>query len=208
MPKQMFFNIKEEKRANFLRVAISEFSNKPFEQVSVNSIVKKANISRGSFYTYFDDLEALFTYIFRDVRDQRFEYAKKLLMQCNGDYFSFIRNLFVYDFDNYSESGKYSLFKNYIHYIQSYKKGSLKDSIFIESISIFTKEKDFMSIFSIDDLTISQDEFIDLVEIIVILMINTFLKAENENLSKEETIRLFNKRISYIEFGIRKGKNS
>ncbi len=207
MPKQMFYNISEEKRKNFIEVAISEFTHKPFDKVSVNSIVKKAGISRGSFYTYFDDLEALFNFIFRDVRDQRLEYAKKLLMEYNGDYFTFIKNLFAYDYDNYSESGKYSLFRNYIHYIQIHKRGSLKDSMLIESISNFTKEKGIKDIFNLDDLIVNQDEFIDLVEIIVLLMINTFLKAENEKLTKEETIHLFNKRISFIEFGIRKGEN-
>lgn len=205
MPKKMFFNISEEKQKMFLESAVSEFTTKPFGQVSVNTIVKKANISRGSFYTYFDDLEALFNYIIKDVRAQRFEYAKKLIKECNGDYFTLIRNLFEYDFDNYSESGKYSLFKNYIHYIQSYKKGSLKETLFIESLAKFAEDKSLADVFNLDDMNVTEDEFIDLVEMVFILMINTYLKTENENLPKEKAIKLFNKRISFIEYGVKRG---
>lgn len=204
MPKKMFFNISTEKQNMFLQAAMSEFTTKPFEQVSVNTIVKKANISRGSFYTYFDDLESLFNYIIKDVRNQRFIYAKKLVEECNGEYFTFIRNLFEYDFDNYSESGKYSLFKNYVHYIQSSKKGSLKTTLFIESLAQFAKGKSLADVFNLDNLSINEEEFIDLVEMVFILMINTYLKTENEKLTKEESIRLFNKRIDFIEYGVRK----
>lgn len=205
MPKQMFFNISKEKQNMFLESAIFEFTTKPFGQVSVNSIVKKANISRGSFYTYFDDLEALFNYIIKDVRTQRFEYAKKLIRECNGEYFSFIRNLFEYDFDIYSESGKYSLFRNYVHYIQSFKKGSLKQTLFIESLAQFTGEKSLVDVFNLDEMNVTPEEFIDLVEMIFMLMINTYLKTENEKLTKEESIALFNRRISFIEYGVKRG---
>ena len=204
MTKQMFFNISTEKQNMFLQAAMSEFTTKPFEQVSVNTIVKKANISRGSFYTYFEDLESLFNYIIQDVRNHRFIYAKKLIEECNGEYFAFIRNLFEYDFDNYSESGKYSLFKNYVHYIQSSKKGSLKTTLFIESLAQFAKGKSLADVFNLEDLNINEEEFLDLVEMVFILMINTYLKTENEKLSKEESIRLFNKRIGFIEYGVRK----
>ena len=173
----------------------------------MNTIIKKANISRGSFYTYFDDLEALFNYIFKEVRNDRYQYARNLLLESNGDYFSFIRKLFAYDFDNYSETGKYSLFRNYIHYIRSSKRGSLKNEVILESLAGFIEDNNINSVFNIDALKITKEEFIDLLEIIVLLMINTFLKSENEKLSKDETISLFNKRISFIEYGVKKGQN-
>ena len=44
--------------------AIREFSRVPLDKVSINKIVKYADISRGSFYTYFQDKEDVFQYIF------------------------------------------------------------------------------------------------------------------------------------------------
>ncbi|MBU1019937.1 MAG: TetR/AcrR family transcriptional regulator, partial [Firmicutes bacterium] len=73
MPKQMFYNIPVEKQQMFIEAAMEEFTTKSFELVSVNSIIKKANISRGSFYTYFTDLDELFNYIFETVKTERLQ---------------------------------------------------------------------------------------------------------------------------------------
>mgnify|MGYP003884814853 CR=1 FL=1 len=74
---------------------------------------------------------------------------------------------------------KYSLFKNYVHYIQSSKKGSLKTTLFIESLAQFAKGKSLADVFNLEDLNINEEEFLDLVEMVFILMINTYLKTEN-----------------------------
>lgn len=204
MPKNMFFNISEEKRKMFLRVAMEEFTSKSFEDVSVNSIVKKANISRGSFYTYFNDLESLFNYLFRTIRNERFSYAREIIKESNGDYFTFIKKLFVYDYDAFTNQGKYTLFRNYIHYIQFVKKGSLKDLLIIGSLDDLKQEVDLNQMFNFESYNITTEEFIDLIEVIILIMINTFLKSESHELKKEEAVALFNKRISYLEYGIRK----
>jgi|LGOV01.1.fsa_nt_gb AcrR family transcriptional regulator len=206
MPKQMFFNINKEKRQFFLDAAITEFTEKPFGEVSVNTIIKKANISRGSFYTYFDNLESLFNYLMKSVKEERFSYARKLIIDAKGDYFKFIRDLFLYDFDAFSTKGRYSLFRNYIHYIQQTKRGTLKDTLIADGIIQFTENKqDLNGVFHYQKMNLTKDEFVDIIEIVLLLMVNTFLKSENESLNKEETIALFNKRISYIEYGVTGG---
>ncbi|WP_049944401.1 TetR/AcrR family transcriptional regulator [Anaerococcus provencensis] len=63
MAKDTFYNLEEEKRAKITEVLISEFSQKPFADVSVKTIVERLGIARGSFYQYFEDLERfLFLY--------------------------------------------------------------------------------------------------------------------------------------------------
>ena len=204
MPKNLFFTIKQEKRDNFLRAATKEFTTKPFHEVSVNTIIKEAKISRGSFYTYFNDLEELFTFIVRDVRDKRFSYAVTLLKKCNQDFFGMVKELFLYDFDQFNTSGKYSLFKNYIYYIQSTNYASIKDSMILDLVqNLKNNNQSFYNMFNITQLSITEEDFIDIVEMVVIIMINTFIKSESEQLSKEETIKLFNKRINVIEFGVK-----
>jgi len=203
MPKEMFFKIKEEKRNRFIKAAIDEFTSKPFDSVSVNTIVKKAKISRGSFYTYFDDLDALFNYIFKGVKEERIKQANSLIKESNGDYFKFIKGLFEKDYDAYSKQGTYSLFKNYIYYLQSSKKVSIKDSILIETIATFIEQNNELNIFDHNNLHLDKKEFLDLIEVIVILMVNTYMKSETENLTKAETISLFNKRISFLEYGVK-----
>jgi len=207
MPKELFLKISKEKQEMFLSVAMSEFTSKPFEQVSVNTIVKKAGISRGSFYTYFEDLESLFIYLFSTVKAERFTYAKAFMLEAKGDYFDFIRKLFVYDFDKFNDEHKYSLFRNYIHYVQTVKKGSIQDYIIMEVI----KELESNNV-SVDQYIaqnkydLNKQEVLDLFEVIVLIMINTLIKAENEKMMKEEVIKLFFRRLDYIENGVRKDK--
>lgn len=58
--KDAFDNISEEKRARILATAASEFASKGFATANINVIAKKAGISIGSMYNYFESKEALF----------------------------------------------------------------------------------------------------------------------------------------------------
>lgn len=205
MPKDMFNHIPKEKQEMFLNVAIEEFTMKSFEQVSVNSIVKTAGISRGSFYTYFENKDELFNYIFIKIREERFNYAKELLKESNRDFFVFIEKLFEYDFDHFSTKNRYSLFRNYIHYIQVHKGGSIKDSMIMPLSGKFTKEdRSYTKVFDVKKYGDNDAEFIDLVEMTMLIVVNTFLKSESENLSKDEIIKIFRKRIEILKNGSRK----
>ena len=58
--KESFQKISEEKRQRILDAAIIEFSEHGFDSANINNIARKANISVGSLYKYFDNKEDLF----------------------------------------------------------------------------------------------------------------------------------------------------
>lgn len=58
--KSTFENISEEKRRKILDVAVEEFATKGFESANINTIAKKAQVSVGSLYKYFDTKNDLF----------------------------------------------------------------------------------------------------------------------------------------------------
>lgn len=58
--KPTFNNIPEEKRRKILDVAVNEFANHGFENANINVIAKKAEVSVGSLYKYFDTKTDLF----------------------------------------------------------------------------------------------------------------------------------------------------
>ena len=58
--KSTFDNIPEEKRRKILNVAVNEFATKGFENANINTIAKKAQVSVGSLYKYFDTKTDLF----------------------------------------------------------------------------------------------------------------------------------------------------
>ncbi|MGJ4745017.1 TetR/AcrR family transcriptional regulator [Leptospira sp. SA-E8] len=58
--RDTFDKIPEEKRTRILSVAIAEFANRGFNNANTNIIAKKAGISVGSLYKYFDTKEDFF----------------------------------------------------------------------------------------------------------------------------------------------------
>jgi len=205
MPKEMFYKISKEKQEVFINAAIDEFTSKSFENTSVNSIIKKANISRGSFYNYFADIEELFIYIFEKVKKERFRFVSEIINDCSGDYFIFIKKLFAYDFDSFRRTGRYSLFRNYIHYIVVSKKGSIRDIIINpQNLEFMDANKNFSEIFDFKKYDMTFEESMDLIEMVMIIAVNTFLKSESDNLTKEEVLKIFDQRIKIIEYGTRK----
>lgn len=66
MPTERFYNLPERKRKLILEAVVEEFTRVPFEKVSINKIIKTADISRGSFYTYFVDKNDVLEYLFEE----------------------------------------------------------------------------------------------------------------------------------------------
>ncbi|MCB9480538.1 MAG: TetR/AcrR family transcriptional regulator [Desulfobacteraceae bacterium] len=95
MTNNTFLNLPDEKKEKIIAVSTNEFAAKGYRGASINSIVKKLKIAKGSIFSYFGDKEGLFLHIFkfavekvkdylRDVRENTkdqniFERLKKIL---------------------------------------------------------------------------------------------------------------------------------
>ena len=82
-----FLNLPEEKRNRILDAAWAEFTAVPFAGASVNQIIRRAGIPRGSFYQYFEDKSDLFNYLMDTVREQILQY-RGILSDTGGDLFA------------------------------------------------------------------------------------------------------------------------
>ncbi len=76
MPKNTFFNLPEEKKDKIIAVAIDEFTQNHYEKVTINKIVKKAEIPKGSFYQYFENKDDLYIFLFGQIGN-----TKKCLLE-------------------------------------------------------------------------------------------------------------------------------
>ncbi len=63
MPTEAFSKLEEGKKRALLQSAICEFSQLPYDKVSVFNIAKNAGISRSAFYYYFKDKEDIYHHI-------------------------------------------------------------------------------------------------------------------------------------------------
>ena len=84
MCTETFLRLPEEKRRRFLDAAWEEFTAARFTDVSINQIVRRAGIPRGSFYQYFADKTDLFRHLLR-CYDRQLEDAIRIsLDRCGG----------------------------------------------------------------------------------------------------------------------------
>lgn len=60
MARSRFDNLEEEKQEKILSEAGEEFAAKGYAEASLNAIIERAGISKGSLYYYFDNKEDLF----------------------------------------------------------------------------------------------------------------------------------------------------
>ena len=58
-----FLNLQSEKQEEIINAAIMEFVQSGFERASTNEIVKRANISKGSLFNYFNSKKDLYIYL-------------------------------------------------------------------------------------------------------------------------------------------------
>lgn len=69
-PKDTFWNLAEEKRNRIIREAVREFAVHGYRRASLNTIVGRLGIAKGSLYQYFTNKEALFLFVFDQFTEQ------------------------------------------------------------------------------------------------------------------------------------------
>lgn len=125
MPTQRFLNLKESKRKVILDAAVKEFSRVPYSAASINQIIKEAEISRGSFYTYFEDKDDLIRYILGDF-SQKFEEKILGLLEEEGESpFSVCLRLLKERLEMGAEGPGYRMYQNLIGDMNTVDQGRL-----------------------------------------------------------------------------------
>lgn len=94
MPYQTFFNLPDEKRQRIMDAVWEEFTTVSYMEASINRIIQKAEISRGSFYQYFSGKSDLFSYVLSSI----YESCKKMffaqLTAHNHDLFFAVQGIY------------------------------------------------------------------------------------------------------------------
>lgn len=76
MPTNTFINLDKDKKDKIIEAALSQFSEKQYEQVNISDIIKTAKIPRGSFYQYFMDKEDLYLHLISGIRDKKMQFLE------------------------------------------------------------------------------------------------------------------------------------
>lgn len=109
MPKETFFNLPEEKQNLICEAALEEFATHPFRHASVNRIVRRAGIAKGSFYQYFEDKTDLFRYLLQKAGEVKMRYlAPALQSAAHGDFFTLLHDLYLHGLQMAVEHPRYA----------------------------------------------------------------------------------------------------
>lgn len=106
MPTERFYRLPEAKKQIIREAAIKEFARVPFDKASINQIIQNADISRGSFYTYFEDKQDVVRYIFEENSRRLRECCEEELRHNQGDFFGLLEWLFEFTIRQLTESSE------------------------------------------------------------------------------------------------------
>jgi AcrR family transcriptional regulator len=94
MPKELFFELPEEKRTRIINALYLQLQENDLEKFSIKRLCKDAQIAHGSFYTYFDNKEDFIDYAFHDqIKVKQAERAK--MMNSADGWCEFVGNLYM-----------------------------------------------------------------------------------------------------------------
>ena len=96
MAKQTFLNLPDEKKEKIIKALKKEFSRASLKDSLVSNIIKDAQIPRGSFYQYFDDIEDSFYFIVDEYSKKIKKFLLDSITKNKGDIISSYRDLYIY----------------------------------------------------------------------------------------------------------------
>lgn len=155
MPSVKFINLSNEKKEKLTQAIKKELQRVSFDKISIQNIVRDAEISIDIFYVYFEDLDDMIEYMLCDYKKIMFEEVRKSLTNSNGDIFVMFNDLlrFTVEFATSSDTNKYC--KNLLSDVKATNKFFLKTPNEQEHKKILDKLRPYINyqMLNIDDYT-------------------------------------------------------
>lgn len=200
MPKQTFFNLKEEKKEKIEKALIKEFSNNTFEKASISNIIAEANIPRGSFYQYFEDKEDAIYYIINKYLEKEKNRIYQYLLKNKGDIFETAINIYEDTAKITEKNENEELFKNIL---QELKKNNI--NVFDEHKKILKSKKTIEKMINKTELNIENEEDLqDFLRILNVIIRAISMEVVLKKLTVEEGKQRIIREIEILKKGMKK----
>lgn len=199
MIKQTFYNLPETKRERIYQAIKTEFDRVPLDKISINSIIKEANISRGSFYQYFDDKGDLYDIFADRIMDSIKECFTNTLVKYKGDLFATMEEVMSQHFTKVSQPKAKSQMQKFVPGVSVNAK-SILDRICERSITYFNELIPNIDTrkFSFDN---SPEDIRILFEMLMSISKNAIFDVLIMDIDTDEAIKILNKKLKIIKNG-------
>lgn len=200
MIKKTFYNLPYEKRKRITDAVIKEFMERPNEKVSINRIIKTAEISRGSFYQYFDDKVDLIEIITKTMFEESSNKAKEILKLSCGDLFVMYIKMFDYFGDYSSQKQTMKIMRNIV---DSFKANDDLVSEYLKNrFNIALSNSEIYLIVDRQNLKFQDNESVKcLIEILTQVLKNAIFDVFVAGSDREEVRERLIKKIDIIKQG-------
>ena len=141
MAKQTFLNLPDEKKEKIIKALKKEFSRASLKDSLVSNIIKDAQIPRGSFYQYFDDIEDSFYFIVDEYSKKIKKFLLDSITKNKGDIISSYRDLYIYILDMIEDESNKKYFEK-IFLNMNYKTQSMFTPNFNDGLNIVINHVD------------------------------------------------------------------
>ncbi|SFK01801.1 regulatory protein, tetR family [Marinilactibacillus piezotolerans] len=209
MPTQTFFNLPEQKKQRLIAGAMKEFTERSLNEASISNIVKNAEISRGSFYQYFEDKKDLYFFLIGKFKYNYHRLMVNSFKEAEGDFYRGYQIFAEKYIQNIMNSEKFGFFENmYLHmnYQINQESGvnTFMPSSSMKKKAILNKE-DILNVVKREQVKACSDqEFFNILRYILNILDDTIMEGFWKELSIEETQKLFSTRLEWMTKGVLK----
>ncbi|UOQ48506.1 TetR/AcrR family transcriptional regulator [Gracilibacillus caseinilyticus] len=198
MPKETFFNLPTEKKQKLLDALHKEFSEQPLATASIAHIIQYADIPRGSFYQYFDDLEDAYFYIFNQQIELAMVKYIWILEKSEGDIFQASIELYRIIIQ---EEDHFTFFKH-AFLNMNYKIEKCLSGIFANE-ERFEHFEDIYKRLDLQSLKLEKkEEIFQLMKLISAITLHNITEKFSKELSLDEAVQTYQTQLAFIKSGV------
>ena len=205
MPTERFMRLPKEKIEAIRAAAAKEFMRVAPEEVSINRIVHDADISRGSFYTYFEDKQDLLKWLICNQAEQHFTSYITMLDENGGDLWEVLEQIFDLGMDRLEDSVKKLPECDGVVFVEQcvvelFKGGPDSNPEAMEANRKFLKL--LYEHVNKEKCDLDHQEFFELIEMHMIVFIMSLKRFFRDGESRTEASEYYKRHIHMLHYGI------
>jgi len=206
MPTERFLRLPTEKMEVIRNAAIKELKRVSPEGVSINKIIQDAEISRGAFYTYFEDKFDLVRWLISDKIKEHQSFYEACMNQYGGNIWRVFDEVLKRDIEEAEQGDYVDIVENLVQ--SSLFAGMMQENMDADRTEEFSCNKmlNLNKLYQILDrevCSLDLQGFCDLMELHMIILMITLKSVLKDKVAAENAVNYYKRHMRILEYGVR-----